>query len=78
MASAFLTRASVGPTLVDAKAVSTLYRNRIPGWLVLLCLLIAISVVAAAIGTTPVGQDWWEQIREWADDISSWVREQTS
>ncbi|MGH3506386.1 MAG: putative cytokinetic ring protein SteA [Nocardioidaceae bacterium] len=78
MASSFLTRASVGPTVVDAKAVSTLYRNRVPGWLVLVCLLVALGVVVAAIGTTPVGQDWWEQIKDWADQSWTWIREQTS
>jgi uncharacterized membrane-anchored protein len=78
MASTFLTRASVGPTLVDAKAVAALYRNRIPGWLVLLCLLVAVAAVVAAIATTPVGQDWWDSVRGWADDATTWVREQTS
>lgn len=78
MASSFLTRASVGPTVVDAKAVSTLYRNRVPGWLVVLSLLVALAVVVAAIGTTPVGQDWWEQIQDWADSAWSWGQEQTS
>jgi uncharacterized membrane-anchored protein len=78
MASTFLTRASVGPTLVDAKAVSALYRHRIPGWLVLLCMLLAVCAVAAAIGTTPVGQDWWDEISSRAQDLTGWLREKTS
>jgi uncharacterized membrane-anchored protein len=78
MASSFLTRASVGPTLVDAKAVARLYRNRVSGWLVLLCLLVGLVAVIAAIGTTPVGQEWWDTISGWADDFATWVREQTS
>jgi uncharacterized membrane-anchored protein len=78
MASSFLTRASVGPTVVDAKAVATLYRTRISGWLVLLCMILALGVVAAAIATTPVGQEWWDQLAAWADDAVGWVRERTS
>ncbi len=78
MASSFLTRASVGPSLVDAKAVAALYRTRISGWLILLCLLVALGTVAAAIATTPVGQDWWAQLLDWGDSLGTWAREQTS
>ena len=41
MASSFLTRAAVGPTVVDAKAVARLYRNRVRGWLVFVLVLLA-------------------------------------
>jgi uncharacterized membrane-anchored protein len=78
MASSFLTRASVGPTLTDAKAVGALYRHRIRGWVVLLCLLLAVAAVVAAIATTPVGQDWWDDVRAVGSDAKDWVQEQTS
>lgn len=61
-ASAFLTRLRVGPRLVDAAAVPQLYSGRMRWWYVLLVLLVGLVAVAVAIGTTPVGQDWWHQI----------------
>ena len=61
MASSFLTRAAVGATVVDAKAVARLYRNRVRGWLVLTLVLLGLAAVVAAIATTPVGQDWWQR-----------------
>jgi uncharacterized membrane-anchored protein len=78
MASSFLTRAAVGSTLVDAKAVARLYEHRIRTWVVLLVLLVGLVAVGAAIATTPVGQDWWDSISGWFDDLSSWVKDLTS
>ena len=75
MASSFLTRAAVGSTLVDAKAVARLYEHRIRTWVVLLVLLVGIAAVAAAIATTPVGQDWWDSISGWYDDLTSWLKD---
>jgi uncharacterized membrane-anchored protein len=73
MASSFLTRAAVGPTVVDAKAVAALYRNRVRSWLVLLLVVVAVAMVSAAIFATPVGQGWWHDLSDWAarlyDDI---------
>jgi uncharacterized membrane-anchored protein len=69
MASSFLTRAAVGPTVVDAKAVAALYRNRVRGWLVLLLVVLALAMVAAAVFATPVGQDWWQQLSDWAGGV---------
>jgi uncharacterized membrane-anchored protein len=65
MASSFLTRAAVGSTVLDARAVAQLYRHRVSGWLVFLLVVIAIGLVAAAILTTPLGQDWLDQVRTW-------------
>jgi uncharacterized membrane-anchored protein len=76
MASSFLTRAAVGPTVVDAKAVAALYRNRVRTWLVLLLVVVAIAMVSAAVFATPVGQDWWQQLRDWADNVYDDVRGQ--
>jgi uncharacterized membrane-anchored protein len=76
MASSFLTRAAVGPTVVDAKAVAALYRNRVRGWLVFLLMLVAVAMVAGAIAATPVGQDWWHDLRLWMDDAYDWARGQ--
>jgi uncharacterized membrane-anchored protein len=65
MASSFLTRAAVGSTVLDARAVAQLYRHRVSGWLVFLLVVVAIGLVAAAILTTPLGQDWLDQVRSW-------------
>lgn len=75
MASSFLTRVAVGSGLVDAKAVGQLYHHRIRGWLVLLLVLLGLGLVGAAIASTPVGQEWWEQLRVWGDEAEVWVRE---
>lgn len=75
MASGFLVHAAVGSRLADARAVAQLYRNRLRGWLVLLVLLLAVAVVAAALATTPVGQDWWHQIHDSLLAAYTWVRE---
>lgn len=62
-ASTFLTRLRVGPRLVDAAAVPELYSGRMRWWYVLLVLLAGLAALAVAVGTTPVGQNWWDQIR---------------
>jgi uncharacterized membrane-anchored protein len=62
-ASTFLTRLRVGPSLVDAAAVPQLYSGRLRWWYVLLVLIAGLIALAVAIGTTPVGQEWWDQIR---------------
>jgi uncharacterized membrane-anchored protein len=78
MASSFLTRAAVGSSLVDAKAVSRLYHHRVRSWLVLLILLVGIVAVAAAVATTPVGQEWWDDLTGWWGDLTDWIQGQTS
>lgn len=74
MASAFLTRAAVGPRLVDAKAVAAMYRNRLRSWWVALVLLVAVVLVAAAVATTPVGQQWWHTTSSWLVSGYDWLR----
>jgi uncharacterized membrane-anchored protein len=74
MASSFLTRAAVGSTVLDARAVAQLYRHRVSGWLVFLLVVVAIGLVAAAILTTPLGQDWLDQVRSWLQQGYTSVR----
>lgn len=73
MATSFLTRAAVGPTVVHAQAVARLYKHRVSGWLVFLLLLVGTALVAVSVATTPVGQDWLDQLGQWATDLRSWV-----
>jgi uncharacterized membrane-anchored protein len=63
LASTFLTRLSVGPTLVDAATLPQLYSGRVRPRHLLGVTLAGLVAVGAAISTTPVGQ-------EWVDDVS--------
>jgi len=62
-ASTFLTRLRLGPRLVDAAVVPQLYSGRTRWWYLLVVLLAGLLAVAVAVASTPVGQDWWDQIR---------------
>lgn len=70
LASTFLTRLAVGPTLVDAAAVPTLYSGRVRGSHVMLALLFCIVAVAAAIATTSTGQHWAHEL--WHQLVDQW------
>jgi uncharacterized membrane-anchored protein len=70
LASTFLTRLRVGPKLVDAKGVPHLYAGRVRLWQLFFILLAGLVAVAAAIGTTPVGQDWWDSFRDWIQGLT--------
>lgn len=73
--SAFMTRLKVGPKLVDAKAVATLYRSRVSGGVIALLVFAALIAVIAALVVSNLGGevvDWAVQL--W-DDILEWVRE---
>lgn len=61
-ASSYLTRLKVGSTLVDAAAVPRVHGGGARVWQVLLVLLVCLLALAAAIATTPVGQDWLDQL----------------
>jgi uncharacterized membrane-anchored protein len=74
MASSFVTRAAVGSRLLDARAVAQLYRHRVNGWLVLLLVLIGVGLVAAAVATTPIGQDWFASVGDQLQTARSWIR----
>ena len=67
LASTYLTRLKVGSRMVDAGAVPMLYSGRVRPRHVLLALLVCVVAVAAAIASTPVGQ-------EWAQDVWAWLQ----
>ncbi len=71
LASTYLTRLKVGHTLVDARALPTLYAGRVRPWHVLLVLLAGLIAVAAAISTTPVGQEWADQLTRLVTDLTA-------
>jgi uncharacterized membrane-anchored protein len=68
LASTFLTRLRVGPKLVDAPSIPTLYVGRVRVWHLVLVLLVGLLALAVAVATTPVGADWWSVL---ADDLSA-------
>lgn len=58
LGGSFLTRLVVGHRLVDAAAVPRLYSGRVRPRHLLLVVLAGLVALAAAVATTPVGQEW--------------------
>lgn len=58
LASTYLTRLKVGPRLVDAANIPHLYDGRVRPRHLLAVGLAGLVALAAAIGVTPVGQEW--------------------
>ncbi len=71
--STFLTRLKVGQKLVDAKAVSTLYRSRVSGAVIAMLLLAALIVLIAALALTGSGVDLGEWFSSQWSQLTSWV-----
>ncbi len=75
-ATTLLSRVRAGSRVVDAKALGAFYRQRVSSWPLVLLVVVAVVAVAAAIATTPVGQDWYEALGDWigarADDVRGW------
>ncbi|MFI9408160.1 putative cytokinetic ring protein SteA [Nocardia sp. NPDC052316] len=72
----FLTRLKLGTKLMDAKAVATLYRNRVSGIgiaMVVLAALIAVIVVLLASNTGTDAVTWaadtWDRFALWAQGL---------
>lgn len=76
MASTFLARIRLGPSLVDAKGVSQLYRTRIGKFDLLLLVLAAVLTMAVVSATVDSLQLFWitvwEQIRGALFQIRGW------
>ncbi|MGW6375093.1 putative cytokinetic ring protein SteA [Rhodococcus sp. NPDC055112] len=72
--AAFMTRLKVGPKLVDAKAVATLYRSRVSGGAIALLVLAALTAVIVALVVSNIGDealDW--AIATW-NSFATWVQ----
>jgi len=54
----------VGPRLVDAASVPTLYGGGARLWHVALVLLAGLVALIVAIAVTPVGSDWFDGLRQ--------------
>jgi len=62
-ASSVLTRLRLGTSVVDASSVPLLYTGRVRLWQVLLVLLVALAVLGVTVAATPIGNDWWHDLR---------------
>lgn len=74
MASTFLARLRVGGKLVDAKAVSRLYQQRISGWSLLLLVVAALVAMAVALAVSPIGHVYLHLVADWWDGVVAWAR----
>ena len=63
-----------GPRLVDATAVPTLYSGRVRPWHLFWALLAGLLALAAAIGATPVGQEWADALLAQAGDLIDYLQ----
>ncbi len=66
-----VTRLRAGARLVDAKSALALAPRPMPMWPVVLMLIAGVLALAVAITVTPVGQDWFDQVRDGLGDIGS-------
>lgn len=69
----FVARLRAGAKIVDAKAVHHFSSRRNTVWPVVLLLVAGIVAVAAAVGITPVGQDWFDTVSDRLIDLGSWI-----
>ena len=58
LASSFLTRLKVGPLLVDASMIPTLYDGAVRPRHLMATTFAGLVAVATAVAVTPVGQEW--------------------
>jgi uncharacterized membrane-anchored protein len=78
MASAFLTRLRLGATVVDAQAVSAVYRTRISAVALAFLVLAALAAAGAMLAATDAGQTFlptlqhgWHSAVRWIQDVFS-------
>jgi uncharacterized membrane-anchored protein len=65
MAGSVLTRIIAGGRVVPADQAADLHRREVPGWGLAALLGAGLAAVAAAIATTPVGQQWLDAVEGW-------------
>lgn len=71
LASTYLTRLKVGERLVDASTLPTLYSGRVRPRHLVGVGLAGLVALGAAIGVTPVGQEWVSDLAAWVPSVSS-------
>jgi uncharacterized membrane-anchored protein len=78
MASTFLTRLRLGATVVDARTVSRLYRNRISGAALLLLVIAALVAVVAALAISDAGRTYLGSLHHDWNSIVDWIQDKFS
>ena len=73
-ASTFLIRMRVANKIVEAPAVSKLYKARISWWSVAFLAIAAIAANVAALLVSDVSGTYGDLIRQWWDDAITWVK----
>lgn len=71
----FLTRLKVGPTIMDATAVATLYRRRVSGAIMALLVLAALVAVIVAVLLAGHGSEVIAAVQEMLLRAQAWGRE---
>lgn len=74
LAGAVLTRLKVGPRLVDATVLPSLYSGRVRPWHLLLVMFAGLVALAAAVSVTPVGQEWVDSLSGALIDLSDRIQ----
>ncbi len=69
LASTYLTRLKVGPRLVDAAAVPKLYDGAVRPRHVFAVTVAGLIALTAAVGVTPVGQEWADAVTPMITDV---------
>src|ERR1700757_293127 len=72
--STFLTRLKVGQKLVDAKAVATLYRNRISAGAVALLVVAMLIATIVALWVSRADHAVWDWVVDYWNRFSLWVQ----
>lgn len=72
--SMFLTRLKVGPKLVDASAIATLYRSRVSGAAIALVVLAALIAVSAAVMLSSSGAEVSDWVVDQWNSFVAWIQ----
>lgn len=73
-AGTFLTRLAIGQMVVDADAVAQLYAGGVRARHLLTVAVTGLAALAAAVGVTPVGQEWGEVLVGEVDALAEFLR----
>lgn len=73
-ASTFLVRMRVANKVVEATAVSALYKSRISWWVVMMLVLAAAAAIVVALMVSDVGGIYSDLVRQWWNELVDWVK----
>lgn len=73
-AASFLVRMRVANKVVEATALTKLYRARVTWWAVMLLIIAATAAIVVALLVSDVSGTYGDLIRTWWDDFTTWVR----